>query len=117
MGLLGLSPVSHELRRIGGKHLFKIRMYKVENQPPNNKVIKLIRDKLDLSQKQMAERLGTEQSWLSKVERGAITPDWLVKFAVLLKMLNDAGLTYEDVVMEFPEPMAREKPGEYIVND
>lgn len=91
-------------------------MYEVEKQAPNNKVIKLIRDKLDLSQKQMAEKLGTEQSWLSKVERGAITPDWLVKFAVLLKMLNDAGLTYEDVVMEFPEPMAlREEDEKYTI--
>ena len=95
-----------------------IRMYETENQALNNKVIKLIRKKLNLSQKEMADILGTERGWLSKVERGQATPDWLTKFAVLLKLLNDAGLSYEDVVMEFPEPMtAREKPGEYIVNE
>jgi transcriptional regulator with XRE-family HTH domain len=81
-------------------------MYETENQPPNNKVIKAIRKKLKLSQKEMARRLDTDDSWISKVERGQVTPDWLVKFAVLLKMLNDAGLTYEDVVMEFPEPIS-----------
>ena len=92
-------------------------MYEAENQAPNNKVIKLIRTKLDLSQKEMAEILGTERGWLSKVERGLETPDWLIKFAVLLRMLNDAGLSYEDVVMEFPEPNPRaaESPGKYQV--
>lgn len=86
-------------------------MYESENQPPNNKVIKAIRKKLKLSQKEMARRLDTDDSWISKVERGQVTPDWLVKFAVLLKMLNDAGLTYEDVVMTFPEPMTLQEEG------
>lgn len=92
-------------------------MYGVENQALNNKVIKDIRTKLNLSQKQMAEILETEQSWLSKVERGHVTPDWLTKFAVLLKLLNDAGLTYEDVVMSFPEPSlkASDLPTDYNV--
>ena len=86
-------------------HTFKIKMYETEKQPLNNQVIKLIRKKLNLSQKELADILGTERGWLSKVERGQVTPDWLTKFAVLLKLLNAAGLTYEDVVMEFPEPM------------
>lgn len=87
----------------------KIRMYESENQALNNKVIKLIRQKLNLSQREMAHILGTEQGWLSKVERGQVTPDWLTKFALLLRLLNEAGLTYEDVVMEFPEGAREEK--------
>ena len=95
-------------------HTLKIKMYGVENQALNNKVIKEIRTKLNLSQKQMADALGTERGWLSKVERGQVTPDWLIKFAVLSKLLHDAGLSWEDVVMEFPESARVKEPsGEY----
>ena len=96
-------------------------MYRTEKQGLNNQVIKTIRTKLNLSQQEMAALLGTERGWLSKVERGLETPDWLTKFAVLLRLLNEAGLTWEDVVMEFPEPvssraaMARESSAEYKV--
>lgn len=92
-------------------------MYGTKNQALNNKVIKTIRDKLNLSQKEMAEILSTEQSRLSKIERGKHTPDWLVKFALLAKLLHDADMSWEDVVIEMPDPISREKSGEYIVNE
>lgn len=88
-----------------------------KKQPINNEMLKVIRTKLKLTQPELGEMLGCHFTDISKVERGQVTPDWLTKFAVLLKLLNDAGLTYDDVVMEFPEPMAREKPGEYIVSE
>jgi transcriptional regulator with XRE-family HTH domain len=89
-------------------------MYQVKNQAPNNKVIKTIRDKLNLSQKEMADLLSTEQSRLSKIERGKHTPDWLVKFATLARLLNDAGLSWEDVILDLPDNLAvSEDKGEY----
>jgi transcriptional regulator with XRE-family HTH domain len=93
-------------------------MYRVEKQAPNNKVIKEIRTKLNLSQAAMAEILDTEQSWLSKVERGLETPDWLIKFARLSHLLNQAGLSWEDVVISFPAPVDRvaEEPEKYKVD-
>ena len=71
-----------------------------------------------MSQRDMAQLLGTEQSWLSKAERGVVTPDWLLKFALLMKLARDAGLDFEDVALDFPEPvssMARESGAEYKV--
>lgn len=89
-------------------------MEEVKKQPVNNKVIKNIRKKLGLSQKELAEMLDSEQSWLSKVERGLETPDWLIKFAVLSRLLHESEMSWEDVVMSFPEPQrAREGSGEY----
>jgi transcriptional regulator with XRE-family HTH domain len=88
-------------------------MYRTKNQAPNNKVLKTIRGRLGLSQKQLADILSTEQSRLSKIERGKDTPDWLVKFATLAKLVNDAGLSWEDVIMELPDPRVSEDKGEY----
>ena len=78
-------------------------------------MIKAIRNKIGLSQSQIGSALGCHQSDISRIERGEVTPDWLIKFAVLLKMLKDAGLSYEDIVMEFPAPAATDPTtaGEY----
>jgi transcriptional regulator with XRE-family HTH domain len=92
-------------------------MYEPQKQALNSKVIKQIREKLNISQEKMADTLDMDRARLSKIERGLETPEWLKKFAQLSKMLHQAGMTWEDVVIEFPEPMAREKPGEYIVNE
>jgi transcriptional regulator with XRE-family HTH domain len=74
-----------------------------KNQAVNNKVIKSIRQRIGLSQEQLAARLETSRGRLSSIERGLETPDWLIKFAVLSKLLHEAGLSWEDVIMEFPE--------------
>ena len=83
-----------------------------KKQSINNEMLKVIRKKLGLTQPELGKKLGCHFSDISKVERGQVTPDWLIKFGVLLQLLNDAGLTYEDVVMEFPEPMALREEGE-----
>lgn len=75
-----------------------------ENQTIDTKVIKTIRERLGLSQGEVAKRLQTEQARISKAERGLETPEWLVKFALMAKLLHEAGLSWEDVIMEFPEP-------------
>lgn len=82
-----------------------------KNQTIDSKVLKKIREKLGMSQVEVAKRLQTEQARISKVERGLETPDWLVKFALLAKLLHEAGMSWEDVVMEFPEPMVMESEG------
>lgn len=90
-------------------------MNRKEKQQVNNKVIKNIRESLGMSQKDFAKMLGTDNSRLSKIERGEHTPDWLLKFALLARLLHETGMSWEDVVMEFPDPAPRvsESPGEY----
>jgi transcriptional regulator with XRE-family HTH domain len=92
-------------------------MYKVENQPINNKVLKEIRLSLGLSQEQLAKRLGTDQSYLAKIEKGQVTPSWMIKFVALAQLLHQSGKSWEDVIMEFPEvnPRVAEKGGDYNV--
>jgi transcriptional regulator with XRE-family HTH domain len=88
-----------------------------KNQAINNRVIKRIRDKIGLSQEQLAAQLETSRGRLSNIERGLETPDWLVKFAVLSKLLHEAGFSWEDVIMELPDfnPRAAEDGGDYNV--
>jgi transcriptional regulator with XRE-family HTH domain len=86
-----------------------------QNQVVNSEMLKAVRKKLGLSQKKMAALLKTDDSLLSKIERGVETPDWLVKFAVLSKLVHDSGLSWEDVILELPDfsPRAAEKGGDY----
>jgi transcriptional regulator with XRE-family HTH domain len=92
-------------------------MYKVEKQPINNKVLKEIRDSLGLSQEQLAKKLGTDQSYLAKIEKGQVTPGWLIKFVALAQLLHQSGKSWEDVIIEFPDvsPRAAEDGGDYNV--
>lgn len=78
-------------------------MYEVKNQVINNEMLKLVRTKLGLSQKAMAALLKTDDSLVSKIERGVETPDWLIRFAVLSKLVRDSGVSWEDVIMDLPE--------------
>ena len=80
-----------------------------KNQTIDSKVLKKIRERLGLSQGEVAKRLQTEQARISKAERGLETPEWLVKFALMAKLLHEAGMSWEDVMMEFPESVRDEK--------
>jgi transcriptional regulator with XRE-family HTH domain len=87
-----------------------------ENQQIDSRVLKTIRDKLGISQEEVANRLQTERARISKAERGLETPEWLIKFALMAKLLHEAGMTWEDVIMEFPEiktSRAAESSAEY----
>ena len=100
-------------RRIGQGDQFKFRMNKAEKQQVNNRVIRKIRESLGINQKDFAKMLGTDNSRLSKIERGEHTPEWLLKFALLSRLLHESGMTWEDVVMELPELRVSEDGGEY----
>jgi DNA-binding XRE family transcriptional regulator len=90
-------------------------MESIKKQHVNAKMLKAVRDKLGINQDEMGRRLGVHRPDISKIERGLETPDWLFKFAALAKALHDAGMTWEDVVMNFPEPVDRvaEESGKY----
>jgi predicted transcriptional regulator len=77
-------------------------MNQPQKQDVDRAMLKKVRKQLGLSQKDMASLLKTDDSLLSKIERGQETPDWLVRFAVLSKLVHDSGFTWEDVIMEFP---------------
>lgn len=70
-------------------------------------MIKLLRSKLNLKQAEMAGLIGCNRSELSQIENGQITPDWLLRFVMLSKLLTDAGMSWEDVIMEFPDVVER----------
>lgn len=81
-------------------------------------MLKVVRDKLGMNQEELGKRLGVHRPDVSKIERGLETPDWLLKFAALSTLLHEAGMSWEDVIMSFPESnaTATEKAGEYNVN-
>jgi len=66
-------------------------------------MIKVVRKKLGLSQKEMAKLLKTDDSLLSKIERGKVTPDWLFRFAMLSSLMARAGISWEDIIMDIPD--------------
>jgi DNA-binding XRE family transcriptional regulator len=72
-------------------------------QPLNPKMLKVVRDRLGINQEELGRRLGVHRPDISKIERGLETPDWLLKFVMLSKVLTEAGMSWEDVIMEFPE--------------
>lgn len=80
-----------------------------KNQTLDSKVLKKIRDRLGISQGEVADRLQTDRARISKAERGIETPEWLIKFALMAKLLHEAGMSWEDVVIEFPEVAREEK--------
>jgi transcriptional regulator with XRE-family HTH domain len=86
-------------------------------QAVNPKMLKLVRDRTGMSQLELAERLGCKQPDISKIERGLEVPDWLIRFAKLAAVLDQAKMSWEDVIMEFPEQPLRtaEKGGDYNV--
>jgi transcriptional regulator with XRE-family HTH domain len=85
-----------------------------KKQSIRNAVIKDVREKLGISQQELAEQMGISRGRLSNVERGLETPDWLIKFAVLYRLLHESEMSWDDVVMSFPEPQKlREEAAEY----
>lgn len=87
-----------------------------KSQQVDSKMLKVVRDKLGISQEEMGRRLGVHRPDISRIERGIEVPDWLIRFAALSKILHEAGYSWEDVIMEFPEaptPRASEQSAEY----
>ena len=76
---------------------------------------KELRTKLKLTQETVAERLGTDQANISKLERGIEVPDWLVKAIQLHRLLTQAGYSLDDLILSLPDPSpaAAEDGGDY----
>lgn len=74
-----------------------------EKQSINPRMLKTVRERTGLSQSQIGSVLGCHQTDISRIERGVETPDWLVKFIQLSRLLDKAGLTWEDVILDLPE--------------
>lgn len=82
-------------------------MESIKRQAINPRMIKAVRDKVGMSQEALAKELGCNQSAISRIERGTEIPDWLERFIKLSRLVHQAGLSWEDVIMEFPEPSPR----------
>jgi transcriptional regulator with XRE-family HTH domain len=84
-------------------------------QSVNPKMLKLLRERTGMTQKELAEYLGVARPDISKIERGLKTPDWLVRFALLAEKMDQAKITWEDAIMELPDfsPRVAEKGGDY----
>jgi transcriptional regulator with XRE-family HTH domain len=115
VGFLGHPPLAVTKGELCRGDTIKFIKYESKKQAINSKVIKQIRQKLNISQEKMAEILETDRGRLSKVERGLETPDWLIKFAALSYLLHESGMSWNDVIMTLPDPSPRasEKPTEY----
>lgn len=72
----------------------------------NKKLVSLkeIREKLNLTQDEMAEILGTKRARVSYMERGVEVPDWLKKAISLNRLLESAGYTFNDLILSLPDP-------------
>jgi DNA-binding XRE family transcriptional regulator len=85
-------------------------MYAVGSQ--GQKVsLKEIRDRLDLTQGELAELLGTKQSNISALERGKEIPDWLIKAIQLHRLLSRAGYCLDDLILSLPDHQTGAKDG------
>lgn len=65
---------------------------------------KEVRKKLDLTQDEMAELLGTKRPNISNIERGVEIPDWLTKAITLHRLLERTGYTLDDLLLSLPDP-------------
>lgn len=90
-----------------------------EKQSINPRMLKTVRERTGLSQTEIGSVLGCHRTAISRIERGVETPDWLVKFIQLSRLLDKAGLTWEDVIMDLPEVAtlrAAESSSEYQIS-
>lgn len=69
--------------------------------------IKEVRDKLNLTQGDLAKLLKTKQQNVSAMERGARVPEWLEKAITLHRLLSKAGYTLDDLILSLPDPEDR----------
>jgi DNA-binding XRE family transcriptional regulator len=79
-------------------------MESVKESKINYMSLKQLREKLDLTQDQVAEVLGTKRHRVSKMERGVEIPDWLFKAIALNRLLEKAGLSFNDLLLSLPDP-------------
>jgi transcriptional regulator with XRE-family HTH domain len=86
-----------------------------EKQSIDSRMLKIVRDRTGLSQSAIGAALGCHQSDISRIERGLDTPDWLIKFVRLARLLEKTDLTWKDLALDSAPPTLRtaEKPGEY----
>jgi DNA-binding XRE family transcriptional regulator len=80
-----------------------------KSQQVNAKMLKVVRGRLGMNQEELGQRLGVHRPDISKIERGIETPEWLIKFVLMAKLLQEANMSWEDVVMEFPDQCGTEK--------
>ncbi|BFM40737.1 helix-turn-helix transcriptional regulator [Synechocystis sp. LKSZ1] len=66
--------------------------------------LKQVRKKLNITQDQLAERLGTKRPNISNIERGVEIPDWLMKALTLHSVLRQAGYSFDDLLLSLPDP-------------
>lgn len=66
--------------------------------------LKEVRKKLNITQEQLAKRLGTHRPNISDIERGVEIPDWMIKALVLHRLLRQAGYTLDDLLLSLPDP-------------
>ncbi|WP_368298540.1 helix-turn-helix domain-containing protein [Cytobacillus firmus] len=64
----------------------------------NNELIKYLRGLSNLSQKELAERIGVHQSLISKLENGTAEVTQRTQDK-LLQVFNDAGITPQDILL------------------
>ena len=93
-----------------------------DNESSENKKMSLkqVREKLNLSQKDFAALIGTDNSEISRIENGRNVPDWYEKAIRLHRLVRSVGLTMDDLLLSLPDPgqslRAAEKIGEYRVD-
>ena len=88
------------------------------NPQLKTEVLREARKTLKMTQEDLANKLGSYRTDISKLERGQKIPDWLIKAIALDRLLKKAGYTFEDLLLFLPDPedrpRAAESSGRYI---
>ena len=80
-------------------------MYPVTESSENKKLsFREFRDRLGVSQGQLATLLGTHRSEINRLENGRRLPDWMEKAIRLTVVAKKAGISVEDLILSFPDP-------------
>ncbi|BFM38915.1 hypothetical protein OLK001_08410 [Synechocystis sp. LKSZ1] len=80
------------------------KMERVVRQHLKAEVIKELRKELGLSQAELGSLLGSDQTDISRLERGQKIPDWLMKAVTLNRLLQKAQLSFDDLLLSLPDP-------------
>jgi transcriptional regulator with XRE-family HTH domain len=87
-------------------------MYGSPESTENKKLsFKEFRDKLGVSQGQLAILLGTDRSEINRLENGRRLPEWLEKAIRLTVVARKAGISVEDLILSLPDPAGAVEDG------
>ena len=78
-------------------------MYNVNKVKEKKVSLRELRTKLGLNQTQLAELIGTDQSELSRIERGQKIPEWYERMLKVSALLERAGLSFDDLILALPD--------------